>query len=358
LTSHKIVPATIPLNGPHKIAFIGEAPGENEEREGEVFIGAAGVMLDKCCKLAGISRGEAMITNVFNFRPPGNNIDAFCGTKKEVGGAEYKVIPLGAGQYVKPQYLSNLARLKSELSYFKPNIAIALGNTALWALCNVTGIGKYRGGVMESTLVPGLKVIPTWHPASVLRKYDNKVVLVADLIKARGEAEYREIRRTQREIWIYPEIKDLYEWSRRYGSTTSLLSVDIETKAGRFISCVGFAFTKDNALVVPFWDPLREGNSYWRTLEEEVAAWNWVRAMLTTYPCRKLGQNYIAYDSNFLLTKLGIFTRHFEHDCMIAAHAQQPEMEKGLGFLTSVHCNEPAYKTIRPRGYSTAKREE
>lgn len=353
----KIVPALISSLSRH-IAFVGEAPGAEEEKRGEPFVGTAGRLLDVCAARAGIYRKNCMLTNVFNVRPPGNDLNFFCAKKAEVGGKEYTLPPLGPGLYVKPEYLFHLERLKKELQAFKPNLVVALGNTPLWALCRVTGIGKYRGSVMESTLVPGQKVLSTWHPAGVLRAYDNKVILITDLIKAEGMSHYPEIRREKRRIWIYPDIEDLHTWERRFAIPGGLLSVDIETKGRRFIACVGYSFDRLNAIVCPFWDSLRPGNSYWRTLDEEMWAWEWNKHMLENFPCKKLGQNFAAFDAWMLLADKGIFPRWMAHDTMLEQHAQQPEMEKGLGFLTSVFCDEPAYKQLRPRGWKTVKREE
>jgi DNA polymerase len=351
------VPAFVPSSSPRRIAFVGEAPGADEEKEGIPFVGRAGQLLNTCLLKAGISRPECMFTNVFNVRPPGNAVEWFCARKKEVG-KDYMLPLLSTGNYVKPEHLHHLDRLKQELTDFKPNLVIALGNTPLWALCRVTGIGKYRGSIMESTLVAGQKVFPTWHPAGVLRAYDNKVILITDLIKAESESHYPEIRRMKRYIWIYPTLGDMALWKTVHGVEGGLLSVDIETKGRGMISCIGFSFDKINALVVPFWDSLREGNSYWPTVEKELAAWSWVKCMLEEFPCEKLGQNFVAFDTWVMLAEKGIFPRHIAHDTMLEQHAQQPEMEKKLGFLTSIFCDEPAYKQLRPRGWKTTKREE
>jgi DNA polymerase len=352
-----LVPAYVPSSYNFKIAVVGEAPGAEEVKKKIPFVGKAGQLLDQCLAKAGIRRSNCMFTNVFNIRPPGNAVDFFCAKKKEVGPG-YRLLPLSTGHYVKPEYLSHLDRLKEELEAARPNLVLALGNTPLWALCRVTGIGKYRGSVMTSTLVPGLKVLPTWHPAGVLRKYENKIELIIDLIKAEYESHFAEIRRQPRDIWIYPEIKDLYEWQSLRAIEGGLLSVDIETKSRKFISCIGFSFDSLCALVVPFWDPLRPGNSYWRTLEDELEVWDWVSYMLEEFPCDKMGQNFVAFDTWMMLASFGIFPRNILHDTMLEAHSQQPEMPKDLGFLTSIHCNEPAYKMFRPRGYWIEKRDE
>src|SRR5690606_20007369 len=118
-------------------------------------------------------------------------------------------------------------------------------------------ITKLRGTPVESNLIPGLKVIPTFHPAAVLRNWEYRPIVVADLIKARRESDFPEIRRPRRLIYIPDSIGDLHYWEdtfiQAYPNQCQLLSVDVET-ARRQITCVGFATVDNAALVVPIWD--------------------------------------------------------------------------------------------------------
>ncbi len=68
---------------PAPIMIVGEAWGEHEEREGRPFVGPSGSVLNGLLRQVGISRDECYLTNVFNLRPPGNNILGFCGSKSE-----------------------------------------------------------------------------------------------------------------------------------------------------------------------------------------------------------------------------------------------------------------------------------
>jgi len=83
-----------------------------------------------------------------------------------------------------------------------------MGNIALLALTNRVGITKWRGSVIESTLVPGLKVIGTFHPATFIPpkfNFLNKPLICEDLTRAKHEAEFKELRRTSRSITIRPD---------------------------------------------------------------------------------------------------------------------------------------------------------
>ena len=354
----KRVQSYFPAGIPHpKIAFVAQSPGATELEKGVPLIGQSGTLLRECAERAGIIWDECYRGNVIEFKPPSNDFTGYyCGKKADEGGKVYLFPPIAPGKYLRPEWFDEVARLKTELSHLKPNIVIPLGNEALWALTGLSGITKYRGTVMESNLVPGLKVLPTWHPAGVLRAYENKLDLILDLKKAEEESHFPEIRHVKREIWIYPEIEDLWEFEKLFASSAdAICSVDIETPHSQ-IGCIGFAWDPYNALVVPFWSDLRPGHNYWRELGEELEAWRFVEHILSTYPV--LGQNFYAFDLWYLLQTMGLVTKRLQEDTMIKHHAHMPEMTKKLGYLTSLYCNAPAYKTLRPRGIKAEKREE
>lgn len=356
------------------LAFVAQSPGKNEVEQLKPLVGASGHLLREICSTAGIDFNQCSLLNVVSFRPLGNDFSAFCGKKAEVGGKDYTLPPIAPGMYLKPEYLPELTRLKDELEELKPNLVVALGREALWALTRLSGITKFRGALVESSLVPGLKVLPTFHPAGIFRQYGNKVYLILDLFKAKNEMKFKEIKTKERIISIYPQSpQELWDWrdeqeaievTRLIRSATAtpwhmLLSVDIEDRTfqgKKVIECIGFAFDQYSSLVVPFFSELRPKNNYWLTEIEELNAWNFVDYMLKNYPV--MGQNYMAYDTWVLLQEMNIRTLHFKEDTMIQHHAFQPEMKKGLGVLASIYCNVPAYKTMKPRGRKSDKRDE
>jgi uracil-DNA glycosylase len=150
-----------------KIALVGEAWGEAEERERVPFIGAAGFELNRMLDEAGIRRADCFLTNVFNLRPrPTNDISNLCVPKAQDRSG---LPPLSSGKYIAAEFLGELARLHAELRSVQPNIVVAFGGTASWALLHNGAISKIRGGIATSVSPPGLKVLPTYHPAAVLR---------------------------------------------------------------------------------------------------------------------------------------------------------------------------------------------
>jgi hypothetical protein len=299
---------------------------------------------------AGIHRADCFLTNVFNLRPrPTNDIENLCSSEK-AGGYP----PLRTGKYLRPEYFPEVHRLLKELRDIKPNVTILLGNTAAWALLHNTGIRKIRGTIVGSTVIPGLKCIPTYHPAAILRQWDLRAVTVLDLAKAKRESDFPGIRRPERTVYIEPTLTDLEWYYNEYISRATSLTFDIET-AGNQITCIGFAPDSRSAIVVPFVDPRKPEASYWGTLQDELAAWAFVRKVLS-HPCKKSGQNTL-YDIHFLWRGYGIPVVNYDEDTMLMHHALQPESEKGLGFLGSVYTNEASWKIMRTRGKTTIKRD-
>lgn len=324
------------------ICILGEAWGENEERERTPFVGPSGYELTRMLDEAGIARADCFLTNVFNLRPSGNRIEALCGPKTSA----IKGYPaLTAGKFIQARYEAELTRLGDELCSCNPNLVLTLGNIAAWALLGRAAISKIRGTTDLSThTVAGFKVLPTYHPAAVLRQWDLRPIVVVDFMKAAREQGYTEIRRPKRTIWIEPTLDDLLEFNVRHLEGASCLSVDIET-AGNQITCIGFAPDKSVALVIPFVDTRKSNRSYWKDDTAERQAWSFVRETLqSTTP--KLFQNGL-YDLAFLWRSVGIAVRNAIHDTMLLHHALQPESLKSLGFMGSIYCDEGAWKQMR-----------
>lgn len=323
------------------LMIVGEAWGREEEEAGGVpFVGASGKLLRGLLRQSGIAYDEAYVTNVFNLRPrPSNDITNLCGPRSE-GIPGWPA--LARSKFARVEYASELDRLFAEVERIRPTLILALGATPAWALLKTSGIKSIRGAPLPFSLGGHTyKVLPTYHPAAILREWSLRPILLADLHKARREMEYPEIRRPQRQIWIEPSYDDLIRFEREHIIPSPQLSIDIETEGGQ-ITCTGFAPTASVGLVVPFVDKSRPGNSYWPSLAEEVRAWEWVRRMCALDK-RIVGQNFL-YDINYLWTVYGIPVPHATDDTMLLHHSMQPEMDKGLGFLGSVYTDEAAWK--------------
>jgi DNA polymerase len=334
------------------IAIIGEAWGNEEEKERAPFVGPTGYLLTKMLGEAGIRRSDCLLTNVFNLRPKWNRIDYLCGPKSNAL-AGYP--PIAAGRYIRAEFEPELLRLGDELLGANPNIIILLGATAMWAMLGKTTISKFRGYIDTSThTVSDFKVLPTYHPAAIFRQWEYRPLVVLDLAKANRESKFPEVRYPKRELWIEPTLEDLHAFARLHLKHCEVLSVDIES-SGHLITCIGFAVSSSVALVIPFYDPRAKDKSYWPNRDSERQAWDFVRSVLEG-GIRKLFQNGL-FDIAFLWRANGIRVRNVEHDTMLLHHALQPESLKGLGFLGSLYTNERAWKQMRT-DHETIKRDD
>lgn len=336
----------------NNILILGEFMTHKDYEEGYIFAGGSGWMLKTLMNYVGLSFNECHKTYVFLQMPQKGELAGFCGKKDE----GVKGLPaLSRAGYMLPKYQHELDRLYAEINRMDPNVILALGPAASWALLGTTGLKAIRGAPAASTapqLKRPYKVIPTYSPNAVNRDYSLRPIVLSDLDKLRRESGYPEVVRPSRKIWLEPTLGDLYEYEREFIHHSNQLSIDIETK-GRIITCIGFAPDKHSAIVVPFFSERRKDNNYWSTLHEEVEAWNWVRRMCALK--KAVGQNFI-YDMNFLWTEYGITVPKASDDTMLLHHALQLEMPKALGFLATLYTDEASWKFMRKN--DTIKKED
>jgi len=144
-----------------KIMFVGEAPGEEEDKVGKPFVGRAGQYLNKVLEKVGLKRDQIYITNVCKCRPPGNR-----------------------KPYPKEMQACINTFLKKELQIVKPKVVCCLGATAAEAfLGKKVKITKMRGKFYPNPLYPGSKLFLTYHPAYILRNMREAKVFEEDLRK-------------------------------------------------------------------------------------------------------------------------------------------------------------------------------
>lgn len=145
--------------------IIGEAPGAEEDRQGEPFVGRAGLLLNEMLRAAGLARGDVYIANILKCRPP-NNRDP---RVEEVDAcAEY---------------------LSRQIEMVAPRLILAVGRIAAQNLLHRDEpVGKLRG-VVHRLDPHGVPVIVTYHPAYLLRSPAQKRKAWADLCLARSIAD-------------------------------------------------------------------------------------------------------------------------------------------------------------------------
>jgi len=141
--------------------LIGEAPGENEDKQGEPFVGQAGKLLDNMLRAVSLTRSENVyIANVIKCRPPGNRNPE----PDEVARCE--------------------PYLRRQVALVKPRLIVAMGRFAAQSLLKTeASIASLRGRAHEYAGVP---VIVTYHPAYLLRSLPEKAKAWADLCLAQA----------------------------------------------------------------------------------------------------------------------------------------------------------------------------
>jgi len=335
------MPWLVPPRGPwpNKVVVLGEAPGRDEEGYGKCFVGSSGQELMLMLQESDLDPATLYFTNVFKLRPPGNKVEAFFRTKKAPDAG-----PAWNGKHLDLGLYSHLTLLEQELALVKPELILALGKTALWFTTGLDKISKFRGVFHQSKY--GM-VLPTYHPAYVLRQFSDRTVVIADFLKAKRFLEDGQSPKNDHKLHINPTVEDLPNWVNAI-RVVPANGVDIET-AGGLIRSVGFSVSDTEAYVFPFFD--RSGpnglTNFWPTVEAEASCWAAVIQCLAS-PSIKIFQNPL-YDCQYFYD-MGIPVCGPIRDTMACHHALQPGMEKSLGFLGSIYLNSEAWKEMRSRG--------
>lgn len=326
MTEHKYVPGMGPIGA--KILILGEAPSYEETAQGKPFIGPSGRELDRLLKDAGVPRGECWVTNACKYEVPAN-----VGKKK----LPFHVRARNHGIDMDQQ----LAELRVEIGEIKPNVILALGGTALWALSGKDKISKHRGSLMWGM---GTKFVPTYHPAHLLHSasggeikgYWNRQVMIFDFKRAYDERHAPELILPNRVLQIAANSGELWQFLQRYKDHPDV-SVDIEAGGHCLPVCIGLAFTKSHGMAVPLWN--RDGIS---TIPDADLAVMWSMVAQILWEKNIVGQNF-NYDRD-KIRRLGFTIRRIHSDTMLKAFAINPELPKGLAFNTSIYTREPFYK--------------
>ena len=141
-----------------KILFIGEGPGENEDLSGRPFVGRAGELLDKMIAGMGLKREQVFIANIVKCRPPNNRVPA-------------------------PDEVATCTPyLERQIEIIRPRVIVTLGLPSAKYMLNDNKLtmGRIRGTWRDWR---GIKLMPTYHPAFLLRSYtpENRAAVWSDL---------------------------------------------------------------------------------------------------------------------------------------------------------------------------------
>lgn len=345
MTSPIRVPAAGPL--PAAVLIVGEYPSADDEWKLAPFMGVSGQELTRMLHEAGFIRTDARCTYVSQYRPPRGDIASFL-EKSKSKALRKGLTHQRSGRYFDDHIKEGLEALTLEIRTTKPQIIIALGEIALWALTGESGITSWRGSILD--LHPDLAeaseckpfVVPTYNPSSILRVWDWRAIAVRDLQRAAAVLDNPDkYGYPYYQFVIHPTLpgvmQTIQSLTRDCAWGELRLACDIETIA-RNIACIGIAWSAHEALCIPFTD--KDGQSYWN-LDEEIAIYAALKNLLTHPNAYIVGQNF-NYDMQHFAKHLG-YVPNLRFDTMIAQHTLFPGIPKTLDFISSMYCHYHRY---------------
>lgn len=313
--------------------FVGEAWGAEEEKAKKPFIGSAGKLLTKCILSAGIPINTCAFTNIMDKRPVGNDFRRFLLSTKLA--KEIKAQPF-QGLYPRPELQRAADNLWHFIAELDPEFIIPLGNYPTWFFVGdrigivnqsgykvPSGISKWRGSQLLATNPVNqkhYKVMPTYHPAAVLRSWEFYIDVMRDLrdrlFRSWEEPEYNFI--------VNPTVEEAIQILQSLPS--KLIAVDIEIAKDKTISCIGIAWSERDAICIPTGKYSHEER---------------MRLALFFHDFFKdkkiIGQNFL-FDAQYLFHYYLLYLPPY-YDTMHMRHLLAPGTPLDLNYLSSIYCS-------------------
>ena len=332
-----LFPTTLLPHGSPRIALIGEAPGQQECELGQPFVGKSGKFLSWLLSRNNITREQVFLGNVCQVRPPNNQISLFSWSGDEIQ--------------------SGLSELKKDIENFQPNIVVCLGNIPLKAakdpLTNhplnpknyAYKNSKWRGSVFYShpqSPFNQTKTISTFHPAYVLRCYDNVALFQFDLRKAMLESKSKKVVEPTHIIHTVLCKNEILGRLACIRARQEPVALDIEGGVDS-MSCISFATSKTEAFIIPF---IRKDGSFVWSPTDSLEIYLALAKTLEDPHVPKILQNSL-YDTFVLQYSYNIRVRNVSDDTMLKHWEMYSELPKSLDVQTSLYTNVPYYKGDR-----------
>lgn len=355
------------------IVIVGESWGVEEAKERKPFVGTSGTELNRMLEECSIDRRKCLVTNMVATRPDMNETYRLFLPKDS---KPFRINGIAPSQLATDE----IRRLYRQVTEHPRKLVITTGNWSLWALSHRTGAEVIResngrkvapelqtwgpNGIMDwrgsmwycephhefvthhaqKSILQNTKLLPLIHPAAIMRAWYNRAPTVHDLKSRVPLALKNDWRPNPSPITLSPPsftdaINRLRYWLDLADRGTIVrLANDIETIRKIFISCIGFADSRNFAMCIPFVrrdNPDGSFESYW-TPRQEAEIVYYIRRILTHPNIRLIGQNYI-YDLQFIQHWMGI-TPHLDHDTMLAQNVIFPGTPKSLVYISSLFC--------------------
>jgi uracil-DNA glycosylase family 4 len=310
-----------------KLIVCGEAPGKVEEEEGRPFVGPTGQEVRSMLRNAGVIPEACYFTNVFKYRPPGNNLNRANETGHTIE--------------------EGLEDFRNEINSIPANAILSLGNLALENTAGVSGIHQWRGSILQS-LFEKKKVVGSIHPANLFERgeerkqlpYSAKMYMQLDFNRAVEESLTSELELPHRNLNYARRYIDLYDFLKR-NEKHDKAALDIESIAG-IPACVSIAFTRHSSLSIPLIN-LSHLDSYFDIQAYEMAEiWRLLDKFFRDKRIRFIGQNF-KFDQQ-KLEGIGFKLHALYADTYLLMRLLNPEFPGSLEFISSIYTREPFYK--------------
>lgn len=218
------------------------------------------------------------------------------------------------------------------------DMALTLGQHAMYCLTGETKIDTYRGTHIDSPHVEGLQVVPTYAPPIYSRMaWSERPIVLASMKKVRQR--FKDFDRT---IYIPERLEDFHWFTNKF--IKDVMSFDVETNASCRITEFSIAPSPTECLYVQLED--RSHRSVWSE-QDELGIWLWLHRL-----CLRRDLTWVMHNATYDLSYIvesGLKPLGHIADTMLRHHAYQPEWEKSLGFLASLHLPTRAWKHLRTK---------
>ena len=333
-----------------RLAVVGEAPGADEVVAGEPFVGVSGRYLRAILAACGASTKQIFFGNVCQHQPPNNDIEKF--------------------DFDGPEVQDGITQLKRDIQDFCPNCILLLGRTAFRTarpdLCYPrkggyhVPLSDWRGSVFTSGIFGGIKTVGTYHPAYILRSWNDSPFFKFDVARA--------VRLSQDATWQAPVRKG----NLRPSLTEVLIFIDcvrrnhipITFDIEGYPDVVGVTMVSIVPTLDPFQGiviPFRVGGDYW-SAEEEPLIWQAFAGLLADPSVPKTAHNCF-YELFVLAWRHRCIINNLADDTMMAHWELYPDFAKAddetkqkvgatqkkrsLGICCSLYTEQPFYKDDR-----------
>lgn len=354
----------IPLYKPEEnwngILIVGERPSKDDLRRKRPFMSSQGLELARLLADKGVTLSECAQVYAYNDFPPLGDIKNVFGTKtkmkQEVG--EWKE---AEGSIISTKFFQHIINLHHAIKELKPKMIIPLGETPLFAVTMNRGIDAYRGSMLywesQSEKIR-IRVLPTHAPSRLFKQYHLRYLVSHDLERAISHIN-EDWNLPAEQYQLRPSFEQAVETLNMLiekGKAGAHIAVDIETRLRRFISCIGFAWSAEEAICIPLINAGTDRGFYW-TVEEEVEIVSLIKTLLELPTIRVSGQNY-HYDAQYLAFHWGVRS-HIWRDTMVTQHTFfSSEMTKDLNTISSMYCEGHVYWKDEGKGHEPTEEGE